>query len=412
MTTPQSKVSLTDILAVPDRPGDRSIGRILAAVRSHLDMDVAFVTRFRERDRVFTHVDASGASPLKAGDVIALDDGYCRKVVEGQLPQLIADTRLVPATAAIPATQAMPIGAHLSVPIRLGDGRLYGTFCCFGYAANPTLTERDLQFMRAFADLASAEIDRALQAAMLHDARVGAIRQALERGQPDIVFQPILNLADHRIEGFECLSRFDAEPHRSPDAWFREARSVGLGVELELAAVRAALRHHSAFPTDVYLAVNCSPDAVMDDALQVLLDGQDCDRLVIEITEHDSIRDYPAFQLRLDALRARGARIAVDDTGAGYASLRHVLHLDPDKIKLDISLTRGIDGDTKRQALAAALVAFAHRTGGTIVAEGVETEAERRTLTDLGVDCLQGYLIGRPMRVDDALALAGRRVTA
>lgn len=412
MDSKRPHVSFSALLrSSADEPGAQSVGRILSAVRAHLDMDIAFVSRFRERDRIFTHVDAEGPAPIQVGDVLSLEDGYCQKVVDGRLPELISDTRRVPATADIAATHEIPIGSHMSVPIRLSDGSLYGTFCCFGFQADPSLSERDLQFMRAFAELASSDIEQELQRADLREKRAANIRRAIDVGQPDIVYQPILNLAQDRVEGFECLSRFNMDPARPPDQWFREAKSVGLSVELELAAIAKALRHQAMFPRATYLSVNCSPEAILSRDLACLLDRHDCRRVVIEVTEHDSIRDYPALLRGLKPLRARGVRIAIDDTGSGYASLRHVLQLDPDKIKLDVSLTRGIDRDVKRQALAAALVAFAHRTRGVIVAEGVETLPEQEALTRLGVDCLQGYLIGRPMRLEKAIEAAGRGQT-
>jgi EAL domain-containing protein (putative c-di-GMP-specific phosphodiesterase class I) len=126
-------------------------------------------------------------------------------------------------------------------------------------------------------------------------------------------------------------------------------------------------------------------------------------RVVLEVTEHDYIQDYPALLEALAPLRTLGLRVAIDDAGAGYASLRHVLHIQPELIKLDISLTRNIDTDPKRRALASALIAFARETQARIVAEGVETEAELRMLKRLGAGCAQGYFLARPMPLQQAL---------
>lgn len=383
----------------------RTVMHILAAVRKHLDMDVAFVSRFRERDRVLEHVDTDTVGmPIHAGQVILLENGYCKKVVTGELPELIPDTRCEPIAMAIPDTAAIPIGKHLSVPIRLSDGRIYGTFCCFGYRNDPTLTERDLNFMRAFADMVAHDLEARLNAQRHRSRTQERISRALAEGQPQIVFQPILDIRSGGIEGYECLSRFkpvtpSGRPggeYRPPDEWFREASTVGLGADLEIAAIRQALAHLPAFDAPTYLSVNCSAGTILTGRLPDVFNGHDGRRIVVEITEHDSIDDYPSLLQALAPLRARGILIAIDDTGAGYASLRHVLQLDPDKVKLDVSITRGVDVDVKHRALVAALVAFTRQTGASMVAEGVETASERDTLVALGIDAMQGYLIGRP----------------
>jgi EAL domain-containing protein (putative c-di-GMP-specific phosphodiesterase class I) len=122
-------------------------------------------------------------------------------------------------------------------------------------------------------------------------------------------------------------------------------------------------------------------------------------RIVLELTEHVPIGDYAQLRTAID--RLGDVQIAVDDAGAGYASLRHILELRPAYAKLDISLVRGIDGDDLRQAMAAGIQYYALRTGCRLVAEGVETEAEADTLRDLGVDLGQGYLFGRPERLPE-----------
>lgn len=136
------------------------VEKALHAVRSHLGMDVAFVSEFVDNRRYFRHVDSETArSPIKAGDTIPLDEGYCKKIVDGKLPELIPDTAAVPEAMAIPATREIPIGSHLSVPLKLADGRVYGTFCCFGFQPDVSLNERDLHTMKAFAELIAYQID-------------------------------------------------------------------------------------------------------------------------------------------------------------------------------------------------------------------------------------------------------------
>jgi EAL domain-containing protein (putative c-di-GMP-specific phosphodiesterase class I) len=122
--------------------------------------------------------------------------------------------------------------------------------------------------------------------------------------------------------------------------------------------------------------------------------------MVIEITEHVPIDDYDAVRAAID--RLGDVALSVDDTGAGYASMRHILELGPAYAKLDISLVRGIDGDSLRESLSAGLVYYATRSGFSLIAEGVETEGEASKLRDLGVDLAQGYLFGRPAALTES----------
>lgn len=400
-----AKMPLADLLETNIQPsvGTDAVDKVLHAIRNHLDMDVAFVAEFRTHDRVFRHVDARGRTPISSGDAAPLEQGYCKRVVDGRLPELIPDTQRVPAAMALPETQAVPIGAHLSVPIRLSDGRVFGTFCCFSFAADPSLGERDLKMMHVFADLLADQIDRDLEQRRTHEERKGLVAYALDAGQPTIQYQAIYDLSSRRLAGLECLSRFRIEPQRPPDEWFAQAADVGMMVDLELAAIRNALGALPAVPEDVYLALNCSPQTILSGRVHELLQSVGLDRIVLEITEHDYIQDYPTLLSTLEPLRARGLRVAIDDAGAGYASLRHVLNIQPDLIKLDISLTRNIDADSKRRALASALIAFARETQARIVAEGVETEAELQTLRQLGAGCAQGYFLARPMSLLEAI---------
>jgi EAL domain-containing protein (putative c-di-GMP-specific phosphodiesterase class I)/CheY-like chemotaxis protein len=211
-----------------------------------------------------------------------------------------------------------------------------------------------------------------------------------------MVFQPIVDLRDRSAVGVEALARFAADPQRPPDLWFAEAASVGLGIELELFAVRTALGEAPNLPDDVYLSLNLSPQAVLSGLLLESLGSFPSERVVVEITEHEKIDDYDALAKALEQLRAHAIRLAIDDAGAGFASLRHTLRLAPDIIKLDISITRDIDSDRGRRALASAMISFADEMDMAIVAEGVEQQAEVETLLSLGAHLAQGFLLGRP----------------
>lgn len=405
MADSPAKLPLTSLLSDNVQPslGTDAVDKVLHAIRNHLDMDVAFVAEFRSTDRIFRHVDARDRTPIAAGDAAPLEQGYCKRVVEGRLPQLIPDTQQVAAAMALPETEAIPIGAHLSVPIRLADGRVFGTFCCFSFSADPSLGERDLKMMKVFATLLADQIDRDLEHQRTHEQRKDLVVTALEAGQPSILYQPIFDLSSQRLAGLECLSRFHLEPRLPPDEWFAQAADIGMAADLEIAAIRNGLSALTTLPADVYLSLNCSPQTVVSGRLDELLQSVAVERVVLEITEHVHIEDYPTLLSMLAPLRARGLRVAIDDAGAGYASLRHVLHIQPELIKLDISLTRNIDTDPMRRALASALIAFAREMEARIVAEGVETEAELRTLRQLGAGNAQGYFLARPMPLAEAL---------
>jgi EAL domain-containing protein (putative c-di-GMP-specific phosphodiesterase class I) len=239
------------------------------------------------------------------------------------------------------------------------------------------------------------------------EKRRQAIRErmlaVLEDGSLKIAFQPIVDLEKGEAVGVEALARFRCEPVRSPDVWFAEARGVGLGREVELAALRAAVAQVGRLPRQMFMSVNVTPQLLAGTALWSVLDEVDPARLVLEITEHSRIRHYGRIRDVVDGLRAMGARLAVDDVGAGFASLRHVLVLQPDIVKLDISLTRDVDTDPARQLLITSILAFAAEMSTTVVAEGVETIDELNCLRDLGVRMAQGYRFGRPAALATAV---------
>jgi EAL domain-containing protein (putative c-di-GMP-specific phosphodiesterase class I)/CheY-like chemotaxis protein len=230
--------------------------------------------------------------------------------------------------------------------------------------------------------------------------RLRQIELALDGGALGMVFQPVVELSTRRVIGFEALSRFAMTPEQPPDHWFAEAAALGRGIDLEVAALRTAAQLRDRLPREAFIAVNASPATVMHDSAQHVLDDlAQSGPVVIEVTEHAPVEDYDGLRAALAPLAARGVRLAIDDVGAGFASLRHIVKLGPDIIKLDIALTHGIDTDPSLQALAAAMISFASHTGTEIIAEGIETEPELETLLELGVSRGQGFLLGRPQPV-------------
>jgi diguanylate cyclase (GGDEF)-like protein len=208
------------------------------------------------------------------------------------------------------------------------------------------------------------------------------------------VFQPIVSLSSGEPVGFEALARFGGKPGLPPSWWFSQAHRFGLGASLEATAVRVALAAPQR-PGETYLSVNLSPSALASDEVRHELPA-DLAGVVIEITEEERVRDVDALQRHLDPLRARGARIAVDDAGEGYAGLQQVMRMRADIIKLDRALVADVHADPAKIALIGSLVHFARSTGASICAEGVETLDELRVLIHLGVAAGQGWVFARP----------------
>lgn len=221
------------------------------------------------------------------------------------------------------------------------------------------------------------------------------VEMVLETNRFHTVFQPIYALGTGRLLGVEALTRVDVAPYRSPDQWFAAAREIGRGVDLEIAAVRTAIETASILPDGVELAVNASPATLADPRLLEILAGA-ARPTVVEITEHIGIEDYEALDPRIEALRGAGVRIAVDDAGAGVASLQHIVQLAPHVIKLDISLVQGVATSPLRRALAGSLIEFAEQTGAQLLVEGIEDAEDLAIWTSLGAHAAQGFLIGRP----------------
>lgn len=227
----------------------------------------------------------------------------------------------------------------------------------------------------------------------------GEVGALIDGGELTIVFQPIVRLDTRTAVGYEALSRF---PHsaRRPVEWFADALRAGVLVELELAALEASIEEIEAigpaWPDGAFLALNVSPITLASTEFAGWLDAIEPLDLVLEVTEHAAIEDYVSLGPNLARLRERGIRFAVDDAGTGYSSLRRILRIGPELIKLDISLTRGIDRSAAGSAMAAAVLSFAEKTGAAVISEGVETEAELETLLSLGARLGQGYLFARP----------------
>jgi len=234
----------------------------------------------------------------------------------------------------------------------------------------------------------------------LGDPWIPALERVLRGEGFALAFQPIVDLKHGAAVGYEALSRFDAPEGLgsvAPPEWFEAAQRLGVGAELEARVVASALDARDRLPPNTFLTINLSPWVVDTPPVRRILEGpRGLHRVVLEITENAAVDDYTALEEAFTALRGRGAYLAVDDAGAGYASLSHILRLRPDFVKLDRELITGIDHDEAKLALVEMFGHFAGRVDAWLLAEGVETVAELASLTRLSVPLAQGYFLGRP----------------
>jgi len=237
------------------------------------------------------------------------------------------------------------------------------------------------------------------------DERLVEVRRRVEElpgdGSIRVVFQPIVDLVTAKVIGYEALARFPGDSSISPRTWFAEAAEVGLLLEIEMTAIRAALAQLEHLPADAFISVNVSPGTAGSEELRDVLGGVDPKRVVLEITEDAVAGDYEEVSEAVGALRATGVRVALDDTGSGSVSFSSLFDVHADIIKIDIDVTHGIASDPMKEAMASALKALADRLGAMSLAEGIETEEELDLLRAVGVQAGQGYLFGRPEPVPE-----------
>ena len=313
----------------------------------------------------------------------------------------------------IAACRRVGLRSALVTPLHC-EGELVGVLKVLSNRAD-AYSQRHVAMLETLASFIGSTLNSALEHAKLRDAlsrgshaepdakpsldeERARISDLIHGGGVSPVLQPIVELVSRRIVGFEALSRFAAGMHAPADGWFEAATRVGMCLDLETVCISSIVAAVSRGPQrQGYISLNASPMTLMEYDFGLLPDRSAHGGWVLEITEHSEVDDYTALAGRVQALQRAGFRIAIDDAGAGYASLRHVLRLSPDIVKLDISITRDIDKIVKHQQLAAAIISFSRDTGIELVAEGIETEAERDTLAALRVPYGQGYLFGKPL---------------
>jgi len=439
---------------------DRAVTDLLEAVRHRLRMDVAWLARSDGDLLVIEAIDGDGSSfGVQPGATIRVSATSRPPVVTGGPPQIVRDVRGVKGQRRSSAARALKAGAYVAVPVFERDGAFYGTLSALSHDRRPDLQERDARFLCLAAEMITdsvSDLRRVWEGRSAFWDRVGAV---IDAGGPSMVFQPIADLgARDRIVGVEALARFpsfadlcpaeaaaaraapsngavpsdeaprpanerldDAQQAPSawpgggrdtglaePGRWFALAAAVGLGVELELAAVRAALTRLPLLPEDLSLSVNVSPSTVGAELVE-LIRHVDPNRLLLEITEHHRLEEgAEAFEV-LREIRARGVRVGADDVGSGYAGLSQLLTLRPDLVKMDRFLTQGIDVDPARQVIAGALIQIADEIGASMLAEGIETPRELATVRAARVRLAQGNYIAPPSDLPLALDSQARR---
>lgn len=374
-----------------------ALRRTLRLVRQHLGMDVAFLTHTSRPSVPATSTSIQVTEGdgerfrVRPGPAPPAVGRFVERFLHGELPGVMDDVaRREPELAA-----SLGVGSYAAVYVVGAGARFYGLLIALSADPNPTLRYRDVETMRLFAEM-GAEIIAAYETR--HAVTEQFLRNAeamLEAGGIQVALQPILELGTRRTMGQEALARFPAGAYSTQD-WFIEAWRAGAGIELELDAMSAALALLPTIPASQRLSVNASPDLMISPRLGALLADQPVHRLIIEITEHNLAESIEALTDRVVEWQKRGAWVAIDDAGTGYSSLSQILHLAPDIIKLDRALVTDVDTDPMKRALASAIVTFTSQAKVGLIAEGVESEGELRTLEDLGVPYAQGYRLAPP----------------
>jgi EAL domain-containing protein (putative c-di-GMP-specific phosphodiesterase class I) len=373
---------------------DEQIADLLRTAKKSLRLSVAFLTRMDGTTQHLEVVESSIPVLFQEGVTQVQETSLCQAILDRKLPPVIPNLKDFPEAMRLPAARIPRIRSYVSVPVTLSDGTMYGTFCAAGLTADKELTKRDKSLMDVLASAASVIIEPSVRDNERRSEIEGRLAPVMARGGPVIALQPIVDLATGARAGAEALSRFPAEWGTTPDVVFADAHAVGLGHELELQALRRAADLLEG--SEGYVAMNVSPATLLTPGFAELLGTLPLDRVLLELSEHDPVEDYDALTSALAPLRAAGLRLAIDDVGAGFSSLRHIVVTTPDVIKVDRSIVSGLDTDPVLATLVRSLVEFARGIGARVVAEGVETAAEADALRSMGVDYGQGWHFGRP----------------
>ncbi|HEU4642934.1 MAG TPA: EAL domain-containing protein [Gemmatimonadaceae bacterium] len=345
---------------------DEVLETTAGAVREFLDANAFRSTRMmvgftNDDDFIFFHVPAAGVPPATDRDITD---------VARRLQQFVAERLEQVHGEDIAALFDIYVGyAHVYYNPKIRLERLI--YRGIREAANAARSVEERERARKVADLRH----------VLHDRGIY------------IDYHPIIRADTGRVFGYEALARGVLRSLRSPEVMFEVAAEADLIWELSrLCRARALEGMHDRLTGDQLLFLNVDPHDFADPAFGEL-NGVDPRRVVIEITERTAIKDYPKFRELLRSFRDRGFRFAVDDAGSGYAGLGSIANLEPDFIKLDISLINSIDTNFIKQNLVETMVGFAQEQGAMVIAEGIERAEELDTVRKLGVPLVQGFFL-------------------
>lgn len=376
-----------------DRAESKAVAGLLDTACRCLEVDLCWLSRMIGETQVIEACSGDAAAfGVRPGSTVRYSGRCHLSVPAAHSPPPAARTDLDAMATKGPVSGRFGAGSYVGVPVALADGRLYGMLCCLSRDRALTAHGHQARSLSLLADVLSGALTSRRQNL---EERRQRIQDLIDSGGPRMTFQPVFDLPSLDCMGAEALARFPAG-FGDTASCFAEAAAVGLETALELSAIRAALRAFPRLPPEFGLGINASPTTIVSGAIAEMIADIPADRLVLEVTEHGRIDDYPSVNRALDVLRREGVRIAVDDVGAGYAGLHHLVQLRPDFIKMDQCLTRDIDTDPVRRALAAALVIFAQEIDGLVLAEGVETAAELGVLIGAGVHQAQGVYLAPP----------------
>ena len=376
----------------------RQIADLLRAAQSSLGLDLAFLSRMDGVTQHLEVVECVDPDLVRDGVTQPQETSFCQAIMDRRLPAVIPDVEDFPVAMTLPAVRTAGIRSYVSVPVVLSDGSVYGSFCAAGFTADRHLSDRDRSLMEVLARATAMLVEPDLRKRRRNAKITGRLGPLMDAGGPVVLLQPIVDLTTGLRVGAEALSRFPQQWNRAPDLVFADAEAIGQRERLEVQALRQAAAHlpHTAR----YIAMNVSPATLGTSLCQEVLGRMPLDRVVLELSEHEPIDDYETLRATLAPLRARGMRLAIDDVGAGFSSLRHIVVTEPDVIKLDRSLVAGVADDTVLRVLTQALVELATAIGAHVVAEGIETAADAAVLARAGVHYGQGWLFDRATTPD------------
>ncbi len=292
------------------------------------------------------------------------------------------------------------LSTHLerSLPLAVGES--------FGAYVGAALV--DIEHGIPFARIVHRALEESFADALREKEREGHRRsvqlsRVIKFGLVRSVYQPVVDIVERRVIGFEALTRVGSGRFKNVETLFQAADTNDALWSLERLCRRKALEGVPALEPDQFLFLNIEPDSAHDPQLTgpQFLDGLKAAGLsprqvVLELTEHSAVRDFVSFRRTLDQFRALGFHLALDDVGSGYAGLQAIAEIAPDFIKADMNLVRGLHTSSIKRELIDTMQRFSESTGITLVAEGVESSEELAALVDVGVRCAQGFLFARP----------------